>query len=122
MNKKGFTLIELLAALIIMGLLVVIIVPNVTNIINENRDKVYDRQIENIIKSAKTWGADNIGVLPTTNNGSVKVTLGQLQQGGYAKKDLENPKTEELFDENSTYVIITNINGTLHYEVFVEQE
>ena len=120
MNKKGFTLIELLAALIIMGLLVVIIVPNVTNIINENRDKVYDRQIENIIKSAKTWGADNIGVLP--NNGSVKVTLGQLQQGGYAKKDLENPKTEELFDENSTYVIITNINGTLHYEVFVEQE
>lgn len=122
MNKKGFTLIELLATIIILGLLAIIVVPNVADIVNENRDKVYEKQIENIIKSAKTWGADNLGKLPNVNNESIKITLGELQQGGYAKTDLKNPKTEELFDENNTYVIITNINGNLDYQVFVEQE
>ena len=122
MNKKGFTLIELLAVIIILGLLAIIVVPNVTDIVNENSDKVYERQIENIIKSAKTWGADNIGKLPNVNNESIKITLGELQQGGYAKSDLKNPKTEELFDETNTYVIIKNINGNLDYQVFVEQE
>ena len=122
MNKKGFTLIELLAVIIILGLLAIIVVPNVTDIVNENSDKVYERQIENIIKSAKTWGADNLGKLPNANNESIKITLGELQQGGYAKSDLKNPKTEKLFDETNTYVIIKNINGNLDYQVFVEQE
>ena len=122
MNKKGFTLIELLATIVILGLLAIIVVPNVAKIINENRDKVYKKQLENIIESAKTWGSDNIGKLPTVNNESIKVTLGELQQGGYAKNDLKNPKTEKLFDENNTYVIIKNIIGTLDYQVFVEQE
>lgn len=122
MNKKGFTLIELFAVIIILGLLAIIVVPNVIDIVNENSDKVYERQIENIIKSAKTWGADNLGKLPNVNNESIRVTLGELQQGGYAKNDLKNPKTEELFDENNTYVIIKNINGNLDYQVFVEQE
>ena len=122
MNKKGFTLIELLATIIILGLLAIIVVPNVADIINQNSDKVYERQIENIIKSAKTWGADNLGQLPNVNNESITVTLGQLQQGGYAKTDLKDPKTEELFDADNTYVIIKNVNGNLTYEVFVEQE
>lgn len=122
MNKRGFTLIELLGAIIILGLILVIIVPNVTNILDENRDKAYNRQIDNIIKSAKTWGADNISKLPTKNNDTITVTLLELQKGGFADKDLKNPKTEELFDVNNTYVIITNDNGTLNYEVIVEQE
>lgn len=122
MNKRGFTLIELLGAIIILGLILVIIVPNVADTLDENRDKSYNIQIDNIIKSAKTWGADNISKLPTNNNDTITVTLLELQKGGYVDKDLKNPKTSELFDVNNTYVIITNDNGTLNYEVIVEQE
>ena len=120
MKKNGFTLIELLAFLIIMGIVLVIAVPNVINIIDENSERVYNTQIDNIVKSAKTWGADNIGKLPNNNDESVVVTLGQLQNGGYAKRNLKNPLIDKPFDLEKTYVIITNNNGTLYYEVVVE--
>ena len=89
MNKKGFTLIELLAALIIMGLILVIVIPNISDIIDDNSTKIYKNQINNIIKSTKEWGADNIGKLPSNNGDSIRVTLGELQTGGYVKKDLK---------------------------------
>ena len=122
MNKKGFTLIELLAALIIMGLILVIVIPNISDIIDDNSTKIYKNQINNIIKSTKEWGADNIGKLPSNNGDSIRVTLGELQTGGYVKKDLKNPLVDKPFDLNKTYVVITNNNGILNYEVFVEQE
>ena len=37
MNKKGFTLIELLAVIIILGILMLIAIPSVTNYINNSR-------------------------------------------------------------------------------------
>lgn len=122
MNRKGFTLIELLGAIIIMGIILVIVVPNVKDVLNENRNKAYDRQIDGIIESAKVWGSKNISKLPTKNNDTINVTLLELQQSGYAEKDLINPKTEQVFDVNTTYVTITNVNGILNYEVIVEQE
>lgn len=122
MNKKGFTLIELLAALIIMGLILVIVIPNISDIIDDNSTKIYKNQINNIINSTKEWGADNIGKLPSNNGDSIRVTLGELQTGGYVKKDLKNPLVDKPFDLNKTYVVITNNNGILNYEVFVEQE
>lgn len=122
MNRKGFTLIELLGAIIIMGIILVIVVPNVKDVLNENRNKAYDRQIDGIIESAKVWGSKNISKLPTKNNDTINVTLLELQQSGDAEKDLINPKTEQVFDVNTTYVTITNVNGILNYEVIVEQE
>lgn len=105
-----------------MGIILVIVVPNVKDVLNENRNKAYDRQIDGIIESAKVWGSKNISKLPTKNNDTINVTLLELQQSGDAEKDLINPKTEQVFDVNTTYVTITNVNGILNYEVIVEQE
>lgn len=120
MGKKGFTLIELLGVIIILGLIVLIVVPNVSNIINSNRDKLYQRQIDGIIDSAKTWGSEHVGKLPTINGDSVSITLKELQANGYAKPVLKNPQTGKEFDASSTIIIIKNNNGTLEYQVNVE--
>ncbi|MBO5375413.1 MAG: prepilin-type N-terminal cleavage/methylation domain-containing protein, partial [Bacilli bacterium] len=40
-NKKGFTLIELLAVIIILGVLMIIAIPSVTEYIQTARKKAY---------------------------------------------------------------------------------
>ena len=52
MNKKGFTLIELLAVIIILGILMLIAIPSVTNYINNSRKESYIDTAKEIIKGA----------------------------------------------------------------------
>ena len=52
MNKKGFTLIEILAVVIILGILMVIVVPNVTRYIENSRKSAYVQTIKDILASA----------------------------------------------------------------------
>ena len=37
MNKKGFTLIELIAVIVMIGLIMVIVVPNILDIVSESK-------------------------------------------------------------------------------------
>ena len=52
MNKKGFTLIEILAVIIVLGILLMIIVPSVSNYIDSTRKSAYVQTIKDILKSA----------------------------------------------------------------------
>lgn len=55
MNRKGFTLIELLAVIIIIGLLGVLIVPNILNIVEESKEASYNTLIKNIVTSSEMY-------------------------------------------------------------------
>lgn len=118
-KNKGFTLIELMAVLIIIALLVIVVTPITSKLINNNRNKIYDDQVKSIISSAKIWGAEHPGQLPDKGEKDVIITLGELRAGGYVDKDLENPLTNKPFDDGCE-VTITNRNGNLIYEFFVE--
>ena len=50
MKRNGFTLIELLAVIIILGILMLIAIPSVTNYINNSRKSTYVSTIDSIIK------------------------------------------------------------------------
>lgn len=54
-NKKGFTLIEILAVIIILGVLMIVAIPSVTNHIDESRKNSYISTIKEI-----TGGARNL--------------------------------------------------------------
>ena len=53
MNKKGFTLIELLAVIIILGVLMIIAIPAVTNYISESRKESYVDTAKQMINGAR---------------------------------------------------------------------
>ena len=52
MKNKGFTLIELLAVIIILGILMLIAIPSVTNYINNSRKETYVDTVSEMIKGA----------------------------------------------------------------------
>ena len=52
MKNKGFTLIELLAVIIILGILMLIAIPSVTNYINNSRKETYVNTVSELIKGA----------------------------------------------------------------------
>lgn len=117
--KKGFTLIELLAVVVVLGIMILIVTPNVKNILKGGRDGLYQEQLKGIEESARVWAAKHIGQLPDEGN-SIEVTLDELKKDGSANKDLVNPKTDEPFDDYLTKVIISNSNGNYKYKVIVE--
>ena len=61
-NKKGFTLIELLAVIIILGVIMLIAIPSVTQQITNSRKKTYAETARSISNGAKT--IVNSGELP----------------------------------------------------------
>ena len=119
LNQKGFSLTELLAVAIILGILVTVVTPVISRTLKNNKRSLYNRQLESITESAPTWGAEHMNKLPDKGK-EVTVTLEELQNGGYADKDLTNPLTSELFDGKLTKVVIRNENGVLKYDVIIE--
>lgn len=116
MQKKGFTIVELLGVIVVLGLLATVIYPIVNKSINRSKDDLYNTQIETIESGARSWGAEHIKDLPKTEGATVKVTLTQLQEGGYVAEDLQNPKTKKPFS-SSVYVTITMRSKVLEYQV-----
>ena len=116
--KRGFTLVELLIVLTVIGLLGLIVVPIVDTIIKENKQKLYDLQINNIEDGAKNWASDNIFNLPEDDNETLNITICDLEKSGFIEIDMENPKTGERFYKNS-YVVITKTSYgyTYNYNV-----
>ena len=65
-KKKGFTLIELLAVIIILGILMIIAIPSVTNYINDSRKSAYVDTAKEIVSGTRNVvNEGNLGVYDT---------------------------------------------------------
>lgn len=117
--KKGFTLIEIIAIVIILGVIGLIGTIAISNTLRENRQKLYNTQIDNIKNSAKTWASKNLFLLPEQNGESLTLTLWYLKQEGYVQEDVTNPITDEIFS-NEMLILITKNNNNYVYEVLEE--
>ena len=118
--KKGFTLIELLAVIIILGLVLLIVVPNVTKILNITQTRLNNEQKAAVENAARQWGVSNLIYADgkITYNGEEKnyVTIDELQTSGF----LEDKEIQDMTDreklEGDTKVCITYKNNQFIYE------
>ncbi len=85
MNKRGFTLVEVLAVIVVIGLILIIAVPNITKVSKQTKLKAYDTKIELIEQAAVYYGMDNKSLIlkgqTPTNTVSSTVTIATDNQG-----------------------------------------
>lgn len=82
MNRKGFTLIELLATISIMAIILLLVVPSITALVNNNEDKAYEYYGNSLIEAAEIYvlrEGEDITSLGTLNfTGCVDITYQDL--------------------------------------------
>lgn len=107
MKNKGFTLAELLGVIVILALITMITMPTITESLQNYKEKMCNTQLEEIVAAAKTWGADNLLKLPSSEDQTKTVTLKTLSEYGYIDEEIQNPVTQKNFDPETTTVTIT---------------
>lgn len=116
---KGFTLVEILGVIIVIGILALITYPIIDNTIKENKESLYNTQLNEIKEAALGWSYINVNMLPIDEGGTITITLLELKKAGLVELDIRNPKTGELLP-NDMIITITYKNN--NYEINVDGE
>lgn len=113
MNRKGFTMIELLAVIVVLGIVLVITFPNMTDVFKSSKLKSEEAFVERIsqsIDSYVTLNSSSIGFSPDGtaqknyggSNHSVNVYKGTItintiiNNNIISEKDYKNPGNENV--------------------------
>lgn len=109
MKKNGFTFIEILGVITLLALISTIILLSVSKSLKDSKEKLYQVEIENIKSAASMWRTDHIELIPEDDY--YIISLKDLQNEGYIKEDIINPKTDELINKTTLIGIgMNNIN------------
>lgn len=95
MKKNGFTLIELIATIVIMALILLLVMPAITALQNNNKDRPYEYYADSLIEAAKIY---------VTREGEDITSLGTLNFTGcvdISYTDLLNADLIHEFDEEN---------------------
>lgn len=109
MKKNGFTFIEILGVITLLALISTIILISVSKSLKDSKETLSNVQIENIKSAAEMWRTDNIELIP--ENDYYIISLNDLQNEGYLKENIIDPKTSELINKTTLIEIgMNNIN------------
>ena len=104
-NKKGFTLIELLAVLVILGVLLIIAVPKVTQYINDSKKDGFISEGDIFVDSVRKDATSEIYPFPISSN---DVTIVTFDIANLDKSKKKSPFGGTYISSKS-YVAIINV-------------
>lgn len=116
MDRKGFTLIELIATIVIMALILIMVMPSIIALRNNNEDKSYEYYGDSLMEAAKIFvnkEGEDITSLGTLNFiGCVDITYQELIDA-----DLIEPFTEENIDCSNALIRYTKERKKESYNI-----
>lgn len=115
LNKRGFTLVELLAVFVILGIIMLIAIPNVMGLLDKNKKNTYIQNAKQMISLAE-YKFSGDATIPRPNVGEVVVfPLSSLEH-----QDLEQGPEGGNYDVNQSFVVLQN-DGSYHYWVTLRE-
>lgn len=115
-SNKGFTLIELLAAIVILGVIATIAVPNIMGALNKSKASQYVNDAKKLVSLAEKKIRANPDIAPSSNGKCSVLTLNYLDDGSF-----ENTPNGGAYNNNYSYVLIQNKNNSyIYYASLVE--
>lgn len=109
-NKKGFTLIETLMVIALIGIISLILVPNVIFLINKNKTESCENLKKNIISATKIYVNENKYDLKFTCDNPIKIRISTLIEVGKLSSDIKDPTNEEVDLTNEKVEVKFNCN------------
>lgn len=112
MKNKGFTLVELLGVITILGILALVSFSALDSINKNDKKKAYDAQVNGILESAISYIPTSDIILPELNATAKCITLKELHQAGVLAEKIENAKTGDSFNMDTTKVCVRKVDST----------
>lgn len=116
-KANGFTMIELLGIITIIGVLLVMTVPSLTNTLKNSEEKTYENFSDNLLIAAETYVENNPERFPSLKvaGGRAVITVQDLITNGLIKKTVVDPKTGTEVSTTDTIVMSKNDDKTIDY-------
>ncbi len=117
-NRKGFTLIELLATIVILGIIMIVAVPNVTGIIYRNRANTYVEDAKKMVTLADyaIRGSNNKITKPADGH-CIAFSLQYLDNA-----EFEEPPNGGDYQKNDSFVVVKKEGTKLVYYAQIVEE
>ena len=85
-KNKGFTLIEILGVIVIMGIIMMVVIPTLSQMIHDNDNKAYKNYYNLIEEGTRVYASKLTDSLGTSQNtGCKQITLSELIDNGYVQ-------------------------------------
>lgn len=122
MKKNGFTMIELIAVVTILAVIILIALPSVAGIKRNAEEKKYNEFLNNLYIMAENYIVTNEKKFINLNtvNNKTFIQIKDLISEGYIKRDIVNPKTKEIINDDATIIVTRKEDHTFDY-LYVEK-
>ena len=117
-NRKGFTLLELIAAITILGIIMLVAIPNIMSISIKSKNRTYLNDANKLVTLAKYKFESDATIEKPTSGTCLKFLLSSLDQ-----TELKIGPEGGEYDKNNSYVTITydSINKKYQYSVQIQE-
>lgn len=117
MKKRGFTLIELIGVVSILGIILVVALPQIGNTLKRQAEQKFDTVLKDLYLAAEQYAWNHRESFPVLEQvgGEAMVTLRALRNVGYVRENLENPITKKRFFDTDYILVYVNPDKTRRY-------
>lgn len=114
-NRKGFTLIELIATITILGIIMLVAIPNIMSTSIKSKNRSYLNDANKLVSLAKYKFESDAAIDKPSSTYCLKILLGKLDQ-----TELQKGPEGGTYDTSDSYVIVRYDGSNYKYQYYVQ--